>query len=355
MKQQLIRDACLADYSQAVKKFESEISPIAAEAPEAKEFAKEMVRRVASIAHAYAKLTNSQKNQTPLMQELSVRLDSIASFQSNEKSTGGVGYNPVAIEKAIEEGNLREQMTLLYHSIWSVLPKAFADPKLCKQLSQNLDFKLNIPLINKVRSESHHKGINDPVIIFFARCEALENFRRGNGRLWIKGKGKQPPPVRVSHVNRLSDRELRNALCDPLAGIDTVNQLSDRELPWEGGDSFFAVNKDSQFYKQASALGNLPLFTGPSGTTEGFLKAAAYLNMEKLWSGTMLALIGWMLPARDHSLHEIREAGSWYQLPYPKGPAAYASVYGAKLAGIKRPGDFLSAEHQRNVFQQIQT
>ncbi|MFF4407374.1 hypothetical protein [Streptomyces sp. NPDC001404] len=81
-------------------------------------------------------------------------------------------------------------------------------------------------------------------------------------------------------------------------------------LPWASGWAYYDIDPGSDWYRSVTAKG-FPVATGVSGTTARMLATFGWLNVPGCRPRDFLyALMGWMLPARDHSLYEIlRGAG----------------------------------------------
>ncbi|MET8560003.1 hypothetical protein ABZV75_05075 [Streptomyces flaveolus] len=83
------------------------------------------------------------------------------------------------------------------------------------------------------------------------------------------------------------------------------------ELPlsWVEGTAYFDLDERSAWYQEWHHNRGMPLIAGISGTTLRMLRVHQWLNVEE---GDIRAfrkaLMGWMLPAGDHSLFEIMRA-----------------------------------------------
>ncbi|WP_420421190.1 hypothetical protein [Simkania sp.] len=122
-----------------------------------------------------------------------------------------------------------------------------------------------------------------------------------------------------------------------------------------------AVDPTSTFAKETEALGSLPMLTGPSGTTDGFIHAARYLGLGDQAEEGMLACVGWMVPVGDHTLHEVRSGAEFHGVPYSGLPTDFATFassdptvvkqINAKLQeqGLENPSHYFSAEHIHEV------
>jgi hypothetical protein len=104
-----------------------------------------------------------------------------------------------------------------------------------------------------------------------------------------------------------------NRLRGDLSQVDYVNWLDSMAQPasetptlWIPGESWYRAQVDSALSTKASKI-KATLRAGISGTTDMYLHAAQYLGMHKQpdLQKVRLAMLAWMLPARDHSFYEI--------------------------------------------------
>lgn len=410
-KQQVI-NKCVESYKASVQVFETTIGELAAKHPDAKEFSQEMCRRINRIVKAYQEIILENKKVNPLakeltaeelvvkypddkkfvremchridrimkiseikelnpvMTELTIRLGTDVEFATYGDGfcTGSVGFNPIAIEDAMRKGTLREQMLLLNSSIWTALPKIFDDPEMVNKINTKLkgDFQINAELINAKKKSGQGRGEKNPVVIFFAQAEPLAKFRKEGGRYRNPDRPKKTS-TKVKDIKNLTIREARATLQSYISeeeireikeGNLAGKELGEQRVQWVRGKDLFRLNPNTDFYKKAVKLGSLPIVTGPSGTVDGYLKGIKYLNMQGFEQKAILALMGVLIPEGHHSLHEIREAGTWHNLKYPEGPEAFNNVYfgdttfqnkmkeSMEEQGLQLPGHYLSGEYQ---------
>jgi len=346
---------CLSIYSSSAYAFEEAASEAAAAHPHAKEFSQELIRRLHKVVKAYHEVKKGEGRG-----ELDLRLAIAREFSIEESSgpvAGSVGFNPIAIEKVIEEGSLSEQMTLIYTVIWTTLPKIFEDPDMVRKINEKLegDFQLNDERIGREREEGN---------CFFPKAKPLEEFRSAGGRVEIGGSGKHTQ--KLGELKGVTLRQARTAAEDYLSEKKfKEGAYRERVVEWIRGKDMFMVDFESDFYIRALQLGGLPVVTGPSGTADSYLNACDYLNMQEYGPKALLALTGWMVRGGDHSLHEIRTAGSWHGIDYPQGPEGFESLFeeapGFREAaernlnkkGFKLPSHYLSEEFLARAAQNL--
>lgn len=381
-KKQQIVDRCLDSYQKSVEVFEKTIGEISAQHPDAKKFTQEMLRRIYRVIQCYQEILNEQvperSTREKLMKELTIKLKTDVEFSTYGDGTGAgsVGINPIAIEKVIKEGNLREQMLLIYASLWTALPKIFAHPQLIENINAKLEklqpsFQINTKALDAMRAVA--KEGEDPVVTFLSQAEPLKKFREEQGRIWDPNRTREKAP-QVREVKDLSIREVRATLKDYVSedefdamrkGEKEGENLGNRHVQWIRGRDLFRVSEKSDFYAKAIQYGGLPIVTGPSGTTDGYLLGAKYLDMDQFQEQAILALTGWMVRAGDHTFHEIKEAGTWHGMNYAPGPEAFENVYtgdpnfreiignAMEREGFKLPGYYLTSEYQQKVADEL--
>lgn len=316
-----------------------------------------------------------------LHKELKVRLAPARAFGSRgeERGTGIVGYNPIAIENVIKEGSLREKMTLIYSVLWSAFPPIIGNQELVDKINsklqeKNVNFQIDTEALNQARQLAP-PGSTSPWDIFFPYAKQVVEFRNEKGpevgRIDISKNEPKAPGLKYKEDTNLSVREARALEREPVTKEQfnkrAETSLGEHRIDWIRGKDYFQVNENSDFYKKALDYAGIPVVSGPSGTADGFLQALNYLGMGDKKNECLLACIGWMVSAGDHSFHEIKEAGTWHNLPYQPGPEAFNDVapqdeeFQSKLQekmkekGMHLPEYYISEEHQREVLRQIET
>lgn len=179
-----------------------------------------------------------------------------------------------------------------------------------------------------------------------------------------------------SFRHRLSPRELMNQVGD----FRDLAVSPDKPIQMWSGGSIFRIREieeieDSpqgraakQYIRMCEALG-LPMLASISGTFDqmaamaGFVQAA--LTFEELET-LKVAMIAFMVPARDHTVDEILQSSKSYNLEYEPGPGfekfIYPSMGNAFLKRLDaeterrnetRPAYYLSAEYAEQVYKQV--
>lgn len=195
--------------------------------------------------------------------------------------TGGVWSELQLLQGIVDSGNLREQLSLLYNG--------YAN-RLFEKLNDN-------------------KRLERPDFFIKERED-----RRPTG---IKNKKTDQNPL--STTPELSRAEWLTA----------VNK--EGMLTWEPGEKVFEFQMKSEFQKMSENIGAL-VMTGASGTAYGILQSAKLIGekhgFEPDLLGVRIGLLGWMIPARDHTFHEIMTACALFdsKLTYQDGYRRYRSL-----------------------------
>lgn len=79
----------------------------------------------------------------------------------------------------------------------------------------------------------------------------------------------------------------------------------DMNLPWDEGEALFTYKPDDSWYNKMHDTLRTPVVAGVSGTTTRMLTAYNFLKPGPPPEDFRLAIMGWMLTSRDHSLYEI--------------------------------------------------
>jgi hypothetical protein len=114
----------------------------------------------------------------------------------------------------------------------------------------------------------------------------------------------------------LSDRE--KAYTKGKMGVDDLAYPTTK-LPWLEGHTYYKMSDSNLWVQQIRDGLKMPVVAGVSGTTTRMLTAFKWLNTGADPLDFRLAIMGWMLPAWDHSLYEI--------------------MRGSHLAGVRGPGE----------------
>ncbi|MDP1880587.1 MAG: hypothetical protein Q8K60_06580 [Parachlamydiaceae bacterium] len=359
-----ILDDCIGAYKESIQCFEQAIINVCNHHPDAKSFADELCNRLYTFMKAYHEiLIETNQELTPFQKEIMTRLHALSEFATDGTGTGSVGFNPLAVEKVLENGTFREKMMLIYTGIY-FLQRIDFNEEMVKKVNQILpnDFQLNTEVIAKDREQG--KG-------FIVKNQNVLDFRNNDGRLLKDSSEPQEDRLHIKDVENLTVREMRAMLQDYVSPKDfnelkyaNQSKFSNKKVSWIRGKDLFKLNPESDFVKKAIALGSIPLLTGPSGTADEYLQACDYFNMQNFKDKALVALVGWMGSGGDHSVHEIRVAASWHGIEYPEGPKAFENFYSKDLmqqienemlkSNYHLPSFYLSFEFQNEMAKQFQ-
>jgi len=108
-----------------------------------------------------------------------------------------------------------------------------------------------------------------------------------------------------------------------------------KPVPWHVGYSNYELQVNTKLTEESKKLG-VRLLSGVSGSTDMYMHVAKYLNIPvKGMELVRLATLGEMLSRKDHSFYEIMLAAAQYGVPYTPGNLAYHEISPLKEADIK--------------------
>lgn len=293
--------------------------------------------------------------------------------KGNVNEAGFVGFSPLAIQNATD-GNLRERLYIPFKTTHGFTGKLLAKPENVKSINERLrhqgeSWQLNEAIIDELRMNTGDKrgGLYAYGAYALSRDgsrieqtkEFLENYTNTNPTVSEQQKTARSP---------LSEREL-------LGQTGALSTDSDKRIQWLPGEAFSRIREDKahKTLKAADETGDLML-TGISGTTDSLLTMGHMLGMfngdsiakEKAMRNAMLACMGWMVDAKDHTAHEIQTGAKSFGLAYTAGPDSYKQIrpddaefieklkIAQERRGFKMPEDYLSAEHVRELARKKQ-
>lgn len=186
---------------------------------------------------------------------------------------------------------------------------------------------------------------------------------------------KLPQDVQDDYVKnnpKVNDVRTRIPLSTRELLIQTGDHLkkSDQRIYWKPGIASIGLvdAKDHPSIKAAEEAGELML-TGISGSTDIVLTLGHMLGMfdgakkEESMRDGLVACIGWLGDAMDHTAHEVLVSGKTFGLEYIAGPESYRYIrpgnhlFLEKLQkaqrerGYKMPDEYLSAEFVNGLAQ----
>ena len=257
----------------------------------------------------------------------------------NVTESGFVGFSPLAIKNATK-GSLRERMYIPYKSTHGLTKDLFAKPENVVAINRRLEergveWRLNKATIDTLRAQT--QGKRGGLYAYGAYAAAREGSRVNNSAKERLEFAEKNPTMRSMQGERmpLSQREL-------LAQSGDLDSNSNEKVQWLPGAAWCRVleSRDHPTLKAADETGD-QMITGISGTTDSIMTLGHMIGMfdgdkaEDTMRSGMVALMGWMVDAKDHTAHEILTSGNTFGLDYTPGPDSYKQI---------RPGDddFLS-------------
>lgn len=220
---------------------------------------------------AVSSLVSEITNQIPIAS------DTVDKYGTDDKGvTGMVGKSLENLQQVKNSGNIREQLTMIYNLTRSGVFEERSSP-------QRIDLKY-LPEEISMRNDRQKIGENDKHIIVKPALISPQLSQREEQSLGAKG-----------HKN------------------------------WKSGASNFHYKMGSAYQRGAQRLLAITS-TGISGTSYMMLHVAKAYNADL--SKIRLALLGWMIPARDHTFHEIMTACNHFDagLEYINTPERYRYI-----------------------------
>ncbi|WP_298623881.1 hypothetical protein [uncultured Legionella sp.] len=391
-----IQQQALEEYRASKAVLNESIADVATHDPEALKFAGEMSKRVLTIMEIAVELgirspdgineTNEQLVNLGVPQEaIDARAPGLLSElkQKNIKSAvisqngssvengnaneaGFVGFSPLAIQNATE-GNLRERMYIPFKTTHAFTGKLFADPDNVDLINHKLtergeDWQLNKAAIDELRARS--AGKYGGVYAYGAYASSRDGSRKSQTDEFRNDYPNHNPTIGEQVQSGrvpLSQREILGQ-SGSLTAADAANQ----HIKWQPGEAWSAIHdaRDHKSVVAAEETGDLML-TGISGTTDSMLTMGQMLGMfegdaaakDKAMRDGMVACMGWMVDAKDHTAHEIQTGAKSFGLSYTAGPESYKQIRpgdqefldkittAQAARGFKMPDEYLSAEH----------
>lgn len=378
-EQEKIFSECLKSYQQAFEQYEVCATVELFKDPEAMKFAEQLAQRLAKVVEAYNEI-NLNKETAPATSERPLPLEVLRElkqavifgqvFGSTSKAAGSVGFNSLAIQKVLKEGNMRERLTLVYASAAFVVGEICKNKQNIEKVNEKLEkmgagFQLNTDAIEEDRSKMK------PGERLTKAVDVVEDFRKKRGRTPKKVlPHQQVRGQRLSEIRDLSIREARAGVQDYISeeSFEAMKagkneDLGERRVEWLSSAKIWSCDTNSDFAKEIRKLG-LPsssLIAGPSGTTDYILHMAKYLGLgDQLDAGTK-ACIAWIAPEQEkfHSAHEVLIAAHPYGFPYAGTAKDFDTCFGKDIGekisqemkknGFKMPSYYLNEEHQLEI------
>ncbi|WP_293713538.1 hypothetical protein [uncultured Parabacteroides sp.] len=239
----------------------------------------------------------------------------------NPTSAGQVGTHYATVRSVIkgvpEAGkdpvNMREQMTAFFNAgLWN--PKGYTIARILTELRAMPDdarkakaAELGIPekQLTDICDTSRGRLLDTPIDQDPGRRERIPRPAAERDAMAVSAQEYEKRGV------PLSSREMASAGADPARKADP--------LTWREGICCFSIDETTGWGKQMKEDG-FPTIAGGSGTAARLLKIYQWIGGENPIN-FRLALMGWMLPCKDHSLIEIMQ--------------------GAEAVGVKGPSDRL--------------
>ncbi|NWJ98122.1 MAG: DUF4157 domain-containing protein [Chloroflexi bacterium] len=299
-------------------------------------------------------------------------------FGKEEPSiTGSVQHNLKSIRKTLDNGNLRQKMTL----VWEVIRSGGLASMLEQARLDLVEAVKNPSTDNTIKATQWSGKVNEASLKdealgkkvealktkkenishgYFDRSKIVsEQDRQGVTKKEYHEKAKNTPTETANTFIAkgnipLGYRELKNQFPKEVAKIkqgkewktvtekdrvtELIKEVGDKPLPWKPGHINYVIGDKLKKLTDQLAV---PLLGGISGSTDMYFRAADFLGITGIAQKKLvrLASLGTMMPAGDHSFYEImvvaREFGLADYVPGPKGYKALSPLEeGDVLVGV---------------------
>ena len=393
-EQKRLESACLEDYVAAKECLDESIADVASKDVKALEFAGELALRVLTLMDIAANAGLDSRVSAREVNETKLRTVGIAKEaikarapdflkelkkgvlkriiisgsgeieKGNLDEAGYVGMNSLAIQHAAE-GNLRERMYIPYKSTMDFTEKLLSDTNNVDNINKELkkmgcNWALNKAVIDELKSQTADHSLYQPGAYAASRGDSRTHHPDQHRRHYQN----MNPTIQDMNNRRipLSHREL-------LAQSGDLNKGSEKKVQWLPGEAWYGVGEQSELHPslKAASESRENMLTGISGTTDAILTMGLMLVMfdgenkeEKMRDG-MIACMGWMIDAKDHTAHEIQTSAKSFGLNYTPGPASYKQIRPSdhqferdlrdaqQKRGYRMPDEVLNEPHVRKM------
>lgn len=362
---------CLEAYGAARAEMEKSVSIVSAKHPDTLDFVDKLCDRVFDVIKAETLMNFvEQHRRQPSADEFTLAVNSklVQLFgKPNPSQGGGVGMNPLGIRKVFTEGNLREKMYIPFKSTYEYTQALFQDPKKLEGINAHLkklgcDWSVDTSFANLMKEQTVKvRGgfYGYAPMSRTAREEDVRESRSPADKAAIANRLALPLNSE-ERVTPLSRREMLAAVGE-VPQIAQQKGLDSEKVKWQPGYAWIRpktkteVSPELKSYTYLCGVESLraPQVGGISGTTDNILTLARCLSLssEKELKQGRLALIGWMVPEHNHSVHEIMTAGKAFELDYHPRADDYRDIYPDDPHFV----DKVLAEQQKKGFQMPDT
>lgn len=358
--QQSLRSACLRDYREAMKCLNESVADVASQDKKALAFAFKLAKRVLNMMEIVADLGLDERSPATLIDDATLigrgvpenairarsfhllrelkrgNLKAAVVGESGQTEAGYIGMSPLAINNAIK-GNLREMLYISYKTTRAFTDKLLAKSENVNKINMELNkrdcgWQINADVIQALKKQLSGDSLYQ-YGAYAASRDSGDGSRTTRDKTYRTQYQERNPTIKEMQQGRipLSRREL-------LAQSSDLDPEITKKVLWLPGEAWCGVKENSDGHpslKAANETGAVML-TGISGTTDLILTMGHFLGMfdgddkEKTMRDGMVACMGWMIDAKDHTVHEIQMSAKSFGLDYTPGATAYKQI---------RPGD----------------
>lgn len=338
---------CLDQYGAARKAMENSVAVVTANHPDSMAFADKVCNRIYDMLKAETYIIFVEKHgREPDPDELTLaenmRLAELYG-SADLRWAGNIGMSPLAIRKAFEEGNLREKMLIAFKSTHAWTGKIFNDSDKVSKLNERLkqmgcDWSIDEAMIANLKAgaKDNPYGIyNFSPITAISRIEDIR-VPRTTAEIDKVAKEVALPINSEERTIPLSSREIL-AATNEIPEIARKRGLDKEKIKWQPGIAHLRPKTKTEIDEQGRAytyLSGVEVLRAPqvgsiSGHTDIILTLALCLSVstKKELKQGRLALLGFMVGDKHHSVHEIMTSGKGFELPYHPRSDDYKDIY----------------------------
>lgn len=320
-----IEQQCLEKFSESQAFLDESMADVFCSNRFVKEHLQASCSRLLKTLETYAKIQLESKNkEKPSEMTFKFALNRLLAdiFLDRSSKThnyaGQVGSNPIAIKKALESGNFREQMFLLLYAKKGVMGTIAKNQSLIDQINKKL-----------ADDGESWSLIADPTIdedaIYAAETDRLQLRTTKKSKQDITSPSIGDPLLRVP----LSDREKRYVTKQPVVIKDHEKEKTN----WGSGSSSYdpriaeGSHEDPPYLEIAKKL-HLNLVAGISGTTDQVLSIMRVLGQDTLRDMALgrMGCLGWFIDTHSHSSYEVLTSSKSFGLPFTPAPDSYKNI-----------------------------
>ena len=323
------------DYEKDAIAFENVLGGKAMAHPMANAAAKTLTDKARVMVEMIAKKglegADKQKEREAKFNQLLGDMTGNAPGLKSEGIAGAVGNTRQVLDEVFAAGNLRERLTIIFNFM-RPFSNALIQADIAEREAFIKEMSLNGDMI-RTRLEGMKK---DPKMNLVGDPNQKASKMQGESRVDGGDKSSKRKPSQLPKGAELSKREIA------FQGLETkpdgsINEAVQQTLKWKEGADKWQAKESADYVKKLKGL-QQPFGAGPSGTTDRIMSMAQLLGYSDP-IGARLACMGYLLPIRAHSLHEILTAATVYGCDFTDGKEMYRNLKPFSEAELRTCGN----------------